>query len=234
MIHVPIYILSALESQESIFKYLPPNGYHWQGLKSARVAQRIWLILTRPSPGEKPWLKSGRYTEAVSCIPLPEHFFSRKKRIGRQPRRELRQINYAWSWEIADIGSRVYSGSCVLEAMCVVPCKSVLIRVSTRSWLSLEQKEPFMPCHDFVPRFRWTVEYARYRARSCVSIFETMVNNGHSNFNFEMIRNFKTVKISNGDFRIYIFSSFRAIGNEFQSVTMSDWILLPVLDAKCE
>lgn len=174
MIHVPIYILSALESQESIFKYLPPNGYHWQGLKSARVAQRIWLILTRPSPGEKPWLKSGRYTEAVSCIPLPEHFFSRKKRIGRQPRRELRQINYAWSWEIADIGSRVYSGSCVLEAMCVVPCKSVLIRVSTRSWLFLEQKEPFMPCHDFVPRFRWTVEYARYRARSCVSIFSKL------------------------------------------------------------
>lgn len=78
-----------------------------------------------------------------------------------------------------------------------------------------------------LPRLRTTFSMDR-RIRTipctilCFYIFETMVNNGHSNFNFEMIRNFKTVKISNGDFRIYIFSSFRAIGNEFQSVTMPD------------
>lgn len=38
---------------------------------------------------------------------VPEYFFLRKKKIDREPRRELRQINYARFWEIADIGTRV-------------------------------------------------------------------------------------------------------------------------------
>lgn len=104
MIHV--HNLYSFSGWSRGFLNLPPKTYHWQSLKSIIVEglqQRIWLILTKPSPDEKPILK--RYT--ADCT-LAWTFLPEEKKIGRQPRRELRQINYARSWKIADIGTRVY------------------------------------------------------------------------------------------------------------------------------